>query len=192
MIKRISSYIETLAHHKHSEVAVFLVALTEAFFSPVLPEALIVAILAYKKSASWLRLSLISTLGSTLGGIGMFFIGMFLYDTVGAQIVTHYGWQATINQAQTMFVAHAFITLVIAAFTPLPDKIFNFAAGIFSVNFFIFVPAITIGRFVRVALIGYLTQTFGVKVKDALLRQADIVLYVLLAAVLVGAYFVMR
>lgn len=171
--------VEKFANHKHSLMALFVVAFTESSFFLVPPDVLIIAMLVHTVKKSWIKIASISTIGSVTGGMFGYLIGAVFYNYIGVPIVNAYGLQDQMLHVQKLFQDNAFLSILIAAFTPIPYKVFTIAGGLFSVNFFIFVVASIIGRGGRFFLVAYFTNKFGVKAKEFILEKLDKVLLVL-------------
>lgn len=173
MFKRLIDRIERFANHKYSLTILFLVAFAESSFFPIMPDVLIVAMLIHTVKKSWVKIASITTVGSVLGGVAGYFIGMIFYNYVGAPIVNLYGLQNEMLHVQTLFQDNAFLAILIAAFTPIPYKVFTIASGLFSVNIFTFITASIIGRGIRFFAVAYLTDRYGVKAKELIFEKWD-------------------
>ncbi len=60
-----------------------------------------------------------------------------------------------------LFENNAFLAVSLAAFTPIPFKVFTIAGGFFSISLPIFLIASIIGRFARFLFVGYLAKRYG-------------------------------
>jgi membrane protein YqaA with SNARE-associated domain len=98
-------------------------------------------------------------MGSFLG----YFIGFFLFASVGEFIVNTYNLQDSMVKVGEFYNNNAFWSLIIAAFTPLPYKVFTLAAGVFQVNLIIFAIASIIGRGSRYMFVSYIAHIGGNK-----------------------------
>ena len=66
--------------------AVFLLAFAESSFFPVPPDVLLIALVLGARRRWW-WLALLCTMGSVLGGIAGYWIGVGLMETVGRSII---------------------------------------------------------------------------------------------------------
>lgn len=153
--------LDKFSKTKYLPVVTFLVAFFEASVSPILPEAFLLVVLAYRKDFSWKILSVISALGSSFGALTMYILGAKLYDSYGPQLLQFLHGEAFAEKARILFQDNAFMTQFFAALTPLPDRVFSFLAGAFLVSPVTFFVATFIGRFVRVFPIAYLSYEYG-------------------------------
>ncbi len=192
MIQKLVSWTESFAKHKHREVYLFAVAFTESSFFLVPPDVLIIAILAHGLKVSWVRIASISTIGSVLGGLFGYGIGLFFYTHIGEPLVKMYHMEAQLVYVGEQFKNNAFISILIAAFTPIPYKVFTIGAGLFSLNIITFVTASILGRGARFFLVAYFTNRYGIKAKEFILHKADKILLLVGIAILVGLYFLSK
>ena len=190
MFPNLHKKVENLAQHKDAPRFLFPLAFFEAMLFPIPPEVLIAALLSFREDLSWKRLAIISALGSLCGALSMYAIGYFLYDSIGFRIVESFNFQDEMTKAETVFQTHAFIYLIVAAFTVLPDRIFTLAAGVFSVPLYIFIPGIFLGRYLRAAIVAYLADRFGHDVKKYMVMRTETALLFLAIIIFAVVYFV--
>lgn len=189
MINKLVRWTERFANHKHALMSLFVVAFTESSFFLVPPDFLIIAMLIHTVKKSWIKIASVSTVGSVTGGMFGYFIGAVLYNYIGVPIVNAYHLQTEMLHVQTLFQDNAFLSILVAAFTPIPYKVFTIASGLFSVNFFTFVLASIIGRGGRFFLVAYFTNKYGVKAKELILEKWDKVLLILGVVILALVYY---
>lgn len=192
MITKLITWTESFARHKHREFYLFAVAFTESSFFLVPPDVLIIAMLSHGLKVSWVRVASISTLGSVLGGVFGYIIGKVFFDTAGVHLVSLYHLEAQVEHVGQLLRDNAFLSIVVAAFTPIPYKVFTISAGLFSLNIVTFVVASIVGRGARFFLVAFLTHKFGMKAKTLILEKADKVLLALGVIILLGAYFLSK
>lgn len=181
-------WVEKYAEHKHATKALSLVAFTESSFFPIPPFVLIAGMLAHERKQSWIKLAIIGTLSSVVGGMFGYFIGKFFYGYIGAPLVAWYGIEAEVAHLGSVFKDHVFLTIILASVSPLPYKVFTLSAGLFSVNFWMFVFASLLGRSLRFLTVAYLADKYGIHAKKFIVKQqrvATITLWVSIAVVIV-------
>lgn len=191
-MQKLIKWTESFAKHKHAEYYLFAVAFIESSFFIVPPDVLIIAMLSHGLKVSWVRVASISTAGSVTGGILGYIIGAFLYQYIGAPLVAFYGIESQIAYVGEQFSKHAFLSILIAAFTPIPYKVFTIGAGLFSLNILTLITASIIGRGARFFFVAYMTQKYGVRAKDFITNKADKVFLVVGIILLLVLYFFLR
>jgi len=153
-----------LASHKSSKTFLAIVSFLESSFFPIPPDVMIVPMVMAKKN-DYLKIFLISTIFSTLGGVLGYFIGSYFLD-FGMSIVTFYGYEdkvLTLKENLTngtgLYIWLA--TLFLAGFTPLPFKVFTITSGMIGFNLFIFFLICLLSRGLRFFIVSYLSFKFG-------------------------------
>ena len=179
MLDALMRWVEKYAEHKHEKKALALVAFVESSFFPIPPFVFIVAMLSQEKKASWIKLAIIGTLSSVLGGMFGYFIGAFFYGYIGAPLVAFYGLTAEMNHLGQIFKDHVFLTILVASISPLPYKVFTLSAGLFSVNFISFVLASIVGRSLRFFVVSYVSDRYGIRAKRIIMGNQKITKYIL-------------
>lgn len=190
MLQNLISWVEKYADHKHANKALSLVSFVESSFFPIPPFVLIIAMLANEKKQSWIKLAIIGTISSVLGGIFGYFIGKFFYGYIGQPLVTFYGIQSEVDYLGTIFREHVFLTILLASISPIPYKVFTISAGLFSVNLWMFIVASLVGRSLRFFTVAYLSDRYGIHAKKFILNQQKIMTIVLAVIIVIGlAYY---
>lgn len=154
-------WIQKLSKMKHFKLVLFVTAVLEATISPVLPEALILVVLAYRKDMSWKLVSAVSALGSACGSVLMYILGVFFYESYGTQILKFIHGEAVAEKARLLFEQNAFLAQFTASLTPLPDRVFSLLAGAFLVSLPIVFIATFLGRLLRAGVVAYLSYEYG-------------------------------
>ena len=153
-----------LAAHKSSKYYLAIVSFLESSFFPIPPDVMIVPMVISKKN-DFLKIFLIATIFSVLGGVLGYFIGAFFFD-LGMQIMTFYNYEDRLtNLKQNLINTEGFYAwlgiLFLAGFTPLPYKVFTIASGLIGFNIIIFILISIISRGLRFILVSYLSYKFG-------------------------------
>ena len=153
-----------LAAHKYSKYYLSLVSFIESSFFPIPPDVMIIPMVISKKS-DFIKIFLIATVFSVLGGIFGYFIGAFFFD-IGIEIMNLYGYEdKLINLKNNLLNSEGFYAwlgiLFLAGFTPLPYKVFTIASGLIGFNFLIFIFISFISRGLRFFIVSFLSYKFG-------------------------------
>jgi len=153
-----------LAAHKSSKYYLAIVSFIESSFFPIPPDVMVIPMVIAKKN-DFIKIFLITTIFSVLGGILGYFIGAFFFD-IGMQIMVFYGYEdKVINLKNNLIKTEGFYAwlgiLFLAGFTPLPYKVFTIASGLIGFNILIFVLISLISRGMRFFLVSFLSYKFG-------------------------------
>lgn len=166
-----------------------IISFSESSFFPIPPDPFLMAILLVQRHR-WFFFSMIVIVFSVLGGIFGYFIGLVFYETVGRALVDFYHLEEEVQTISQLFADHAFWTMFTAAFTPIPYKVFTISAGLFNVNFFIFVLASVIGRGLRYLIVGLIMKFFGERLGQVVFKYFNTSL--LLVVLCVIAYTLIK
>jgi len=153
-----------LAAHKSSKVFLAIVSFMESSFFPIPPDVMIVPMVIAKKK-DYLKIFLIATLFSTLGGVLGYFIGSYFLD-FGMNVVGFYGYENKMLSLKDSLTSGTgfyiwLATLFLAGFTPLPFKVFTITSGMLSFNLFIFIFICVFSRGLRFFIVSYLSFKLG-------------------------------
>ena len=152
------------AAHKSSKYYLALVSFIESSFFPIPPDVMIIPMVISKKK-DFIKIFLIATIFSVIGGILGYFIGAFFFD-IGMQIMSFYGYEEKLNELKNNLInSEGFYAwlgiLFLAGFTPLPYKVFTIASGLISFNILIFIFISLISRGLRFFILSYFSYKFG-------------------------------
>ena len=153
-----------LASHKSSKVFLAIVSFIESSFFPIPPDVMIVPMVIAKKN-DYLKIFIIATLFSTLGGVLGYFIGLYFLD-FGMSVVSFYGYEDKVLSLKNSLTSGTgfyiwLATLFLAGFTPLPFKVFTITSGMIGVNLFIFLIICLFSRGLRFFIVSYLSFKLG-------------------------------
>lgn len=107
LIRRMYSWVVGWAEKPQAEKALSSIAFAEGSFFPIPPDPLIIAMVTARPK-KWFRIATIGTIGSVLGGVTGYFVGMFLFSTIGQWIINTYSLQQQYESARDLFLQHAF------------------------------------------------------------------------------------
>jgi membrane protein YqaA with SNARE-associated domain len=167
---RVREWMNKHAESKHSQFWLCFTAFFEAFILPVPPSTLMLTMIALGKKRRWVYFATITTIMSVLGGVFGYFIGYVLYDTVGLWIIDLYNLSEKMQTVGEQFSENAFLTIFLAAFTPIPYKVFTLGAGFFSINLLTFIVASIVGRGLRYYLVALFSKLFGEHVSKSIFK----------------------
>ena len=166
MLKNLYDKCVELARHKFSKPLLGFVAFIESFFFPVPPDLMIIPMVVAKKE-DYLKIFLIATIFSVLGGLFGYMLGVFFLD-VSMVVIEFYSYEEKVFEIQDKMSSRGgfFLWLGImflAGFTPLPFKVFTITSGIIGFNIVVFFLICLLTRGLRFFLVAYCTSLFGNK-----------------------------
>ena len=164
MFKSLYKKCLDLAGHKSSKYYLAVVSFVESSFFPIPPDVMVIPMVISKKN-DFIKIFLITTIFSVMGGMLGYLIGAFFFE-FGAHIMNFYGYEDKLSNIKDNLInSEGFYAwlgiLFLAGFTPLPYKVFTIASGLIGFNFLIFVLISLISRGLRFFLVSYLSYKFG-------------------------------
>ena len=153
-----------LAAHKSSNFYLGLVSFIESSFFPIPPDVMIIPMVIAKKN-EFIKIFLIASIFSVLGGILGYLIGYLFFD-LSIYVIEFYGYEDKVeNLKVSMSEGSSFLAwlsiLFLAGFTPLPYKAFTIASGLIGFNLPVFIIVSLISRSLRFFIVAFLSYKFG-------------------------------
>lgn len=157
-------------HSRYGMVVLSFIAFIESAFFPIPPDFFIVPMIMARPN-SWKKIALWVSIFSVLGAFLGYYIGFALFESFGHLIIEKYNLSEQMIKVGEAYNKNAFWTLLTAAFTPIPFKLFTIAAGVFKVGLIPFTIASVIGRTGRYILVPYLAHLGGKSMSNKYLKK---------------------
>jgi membrane protein YqaA with SNARE-associated domain len=190
MLRRLYDWILHWADTPYGTWALFFLAFFESSFFPIPPDILLIA-LALAIPAKAFKYALVCSVGSVLGGALGYLIGWQFMAAIGEHIVAFYGLEGKVHYIEGIYQRYDAWAVGIAGFTPIPYKVFTIAAGMFKINFWVFLLASLVSRSARFFLLGGLIYAFGPRIQGFIDRYFNI-LAVVFSVLLVLGFILIR
>jgi len=149
--------------HARSRFALFWLAalgFADTIFFPISVEAfLAVLVLAHRER--WRAFLAVSWFSSVAGATVGYWLLFWLFRIFGEPFLSSWGLVDAYTSFQGFLSTQIFLAMLLASFTPLPDKLFIYAAGILGSPFAPFLLGFAIGRGARMGVVTYLVHRFG-------------------------------
>ncbi len=184
-LKKLYIWVLSWAESKYGSVALCLLAFMESSFFPIPPDVLQIALSVSKPKKSFYYAFLASVF-SILGGILGYFIGLFLFESIGKFIINGLGYEQQFQFVGELFKQNAFLAILGAAFTPIPYKIFTIASGFWQVGLEILIIASVIGRSARFFFVATLMYFFGQRVKEFIEKYFNLLSFLIFIMIVLG------
>ena len=166
-----------------------LMAFSESVIFPIPPDPLLIAVgVANPGSAIWV--AALVTVMSVSGA----YVGHWLGRKVGRPLLRRLVSESKVERAEALFNKFGVWAILVAAFTPIPYKVFTILAGIMNLPIRPFLLASLVGRGARFMTIGVLVFLFGEEIQEFI--EGNFELLTIVAGVglvvVVGGYFAYR
>ncbi len=175
--------------HRHAPWYLAGLSFTESSFFPIPPDCMLAPMVLARPERAW-RLAALTTVASVLGGLLGYLIGHFAFG-LAEPWIQRLGYAEAYQQVHAWFTEWGFWAIFVAAFTPVPYKMFTIAAGVITMPWLPFVIASLIGRGARFFLVAGLMRWGGTRMEEMLRRYVDRIGWLVALAVLI-VYFVYR
>jgi len=184
-IRKLYDWVLHWAETPFAVPALFVLAFIESSFFPVPPDVLLITLsISIPKKA--FRYATVCTAGSIIGGILGYGIGLKFMDIIGIPILSLYGAMEQYEYVQNIYRKYDAWAVGMAAFTPIPYKVFTITAGAFRINFPVFVMASIAGRAGRFFLVAGTIYIFGPQVKDFIEKYFNLLTFLFFALLILG------
>ena len=198
MLKDLYKKSLKLAAHKSSKFFLAIISFAESSFFPIPPDIMIVPMVIAKKN-DYLKIFLIATFSSAVGGLLGYFIG-FVFLDLAMNVIEFYGYEEkVINLKDNLSSGNNFIyflgTLFLAGFTPLPFKVFTITSGMIGFNIFIFFAVCLVSRALRFFVVSYLSFKFGDTFSEFMEKDAAkwfSIVGLVIVAIAITIYFIIK
>lgn len=185
LIRRLYDWTLHWAETKYGTVALFAVAFVESSFFPIPPDVLLIALTLGKQSRAWF-FAAVCSVGSVLGGMFGYAIGALAWHVLEPIFIPYVFRREIFEKVVEWYNAEAFLYVFVAAFTPIPYKVFTIAAGVCHIPFWILVAGSLVGRSARFFLVAGLLYFFGERMRGFVEKHFDRLMWVFLALLVLG------
>ena len=177
----------------------FVLAFAESSFFPIPPDVLLIA-LGLGCAAKAFRYALICTIGSVLGAMAGYAIGHYLWQTPGGEFTAIADFFFRIIPGFThteydkicaMYNQYNFWVVFTAGFSPIPYKLITITAGVFKIDFPVFLVASVVSRGLRFFLISWLIWKYGEPIKRFIDKYFNW-LALVFTVLLIGGFFAIK
>ena len=190
MIRKLYDRVIGLAAHPQAIGWLALVSFAESSVFPIPPDVMIVPMVLSDRGAA-LRISVVCTISSVLGGLAGYAIGYFFYDTIGARIVEFYGYAGKFEEFRVTYAEYGAWIVAMAGLTPFPYKVITIASGVFSLDLIVFVVASLLSRGGRFGIEAALLWKFGEPIREFIEKRLEI-LSIVFVVLLFGGFALIK
>ena len=189
MFHRLYSFFSSAQKSDYSDFILAFLFFAEAiFFFPVDP-LLIVYCAENQKKSLWY--GLVATLASVAGGIVAYYLGSFLWDSVGSKLISYFSTEQQFQTACYKYKVYEHWAILIGGFTPFPYKVVTLSAGFCKLPIAPFIICSLISRGARFMIIAGLMRVFGENVRINIERYFN-QLVILFTLLVIGGFLFLR
>lgn len=164
MLTRLYQWMLAKAAHRHADRWLAAISFMESSFFPIPPHPLLgLMCLARPGRALWF--GFVCTAASVVGGLFGYAIGHFLYESVGATMLSALGLTDKFPVAACYLREYGAEIILIKGATPIPFKLITITAGFIDLSLWTFIWASILSRGFQFMLVGVLFWKFGAPIK---------------------------
>lgn len=178
MFQQLYQYTLKCSSHKYAHWYLGIIAFIESSFFPIPPDVMLIS-MGLAKPNKALSHAFIATLCSVLGGMFGYAIGYYIFDLIHPWL-SHSSLYPSYQIAIRWFQQFGILAVILAAFTPIPYKLFTIGAGATHMSFLPFILGSIIGRGLRFFIVSGLLYFFGEKIEKQLLGIIDKLAWIVL------------
>ena len=186
----IDNQIKSFSNTRFAMPFIFFIGYVEAIIFPLPQEIFMVPMMLSERSKVF-RIAFYSFIGSILGGITAYYLGLLFFESVVNPIINFYDYSHHFLFFKDQINEFGFIYVFIGGFTPLPFKIITLTSGALSIPFWNFLIAAILSRGLRFYLVGFLVWKYGEKVINTVDKKLNLISFCILGIVLIF-YFIYK
>ena len=178
----IETRIRAFSNTRFAMPFVFFIGYIEAIIFPIPQEVFMVPMMLSEK-AKVFRIVFFSILGSIIGGLTAYYLGLLFFDSLVLPIINFYNYSESFLYFKNQINEYGFIYVFIGGFTPLPFKIITLSSGALNIPILNFLLAAILSRSIRFYMIGFLTYKYGNNVINIIDRKLNLITFIILLIV---------
>ena len=186
----IDNQIKSFSNTRFAMPFIFFIGYVEAIIFPRPQEIFMVPMMLSERSKVF-RIAFYSFIGSILGGITAYYLGLLFFDSIVNPIINFYDYSHHFLFFKDQINEFGFIYVFIGGFTPLPFKSITLTSGALSIPFWNFLIAAILSRGLRFYLVGFLIWKYGEKVINTVDKKLNLISFCILGIVLIF-YFIYK
>ncbi len=186
-VRRLYDWVLHWAETPYGPAALVFLAFAEASFFPIPPDPLLMA-LCLGAAARSFRFAAMATVASVMGGVGGYIIGAGAWQILGDFFFSYVPGVTpeAFIAVQEYYERYDFWAIFLAGLTPIPYKVFTLSAGVFAINFPVFVLASFLSRGLRFFVVAGLIYRFGPPMSRFIDRYFNLLTWVFGALIILG------
>ncbi|MFR9559722.1 MAG: VTT domain-containing protein [Rikenellaceae bacterium] len=196
-MKKLYEWMLSWGNSKYGWLALFLFAFAESSFFPIPPDVLLIALCLGAPSKSF-KFAAVCTLGSVCGAIAGYSLGYFLWQNSAGEYTAIANWfyahvfsEQSFVRVEELYNTYNFWIVFTAGFTPIPYKVITVSAGLFNVDFVMFLIASIVSRGTRFFIVSGMIWKFGAPIKGFIDKYFNL-LALAFTVLLIGGFVLIK
>jgi membrane protein YqaA with SNARE-associated domain len=164
MLRRVYDWCIAAADKPYALWLMGLVSFAESSFFPIPPDTMLIPMSLARPERAWSYATL-CTLTSVAGGVFGYFIGAYLYGTLGHWLIALYHLGDKVEAFRDAYQCYGALIILIKGLTPIPYKIVTITSGFAGYNIWAFIGFSLIARGMRFYLAALVLNRYGARVR---------------------------
>jgi len=190
MIRALYDWVFRLAEHRRATWALATISFVESSVFPIPPDVLLIPMVLAKRHR-WVFYASICTIASILGAFLGYFIGAFLFETIGEPILAFYGREDSFAKVAEWYNTWGGWGVLFAAITPFPYKVLTIFSGATGLDIVTFFVVSVIGRGLRFFIVSALLYWVGDPIREFIEKRLGL-MFTLALALLIGGFVAVK
>jgi membrane protein YqaA with SNARE-associated domain len=165
----------------HASWMMGTISFVESSFFPIPPDVMLIPMALARPDRAWFYATL-CTVTSVAGGVLGYFIGAYLYDSVGLWLMQLYGYGDKVEAFRAAYAEWGAWIILLKGMTPIPYKIVTIASGFADYPLLPFILLSFVARGMRFYLVAFLIHRYGERARAIIEERLG--LWTTLAAIL--------
>jgi membrane protein YqaA with SNARE-associated domain len=182
LLRRLYDWCLAAAHKPHALWTMGAVSFAESSFFPVPPDVMLIPMALARPERAYVMAAW-CTVTSVAGGVLGYAIGALLYDSVGAWLISLYGYGDKVEAFRDAYAQWGAWIILLKGLTPIPYKIVTITSGFAGYNFGLFLFFSVITRGARFFMLAFLLHRYGEQARHIIEKRLG--LWVLVGAVVI-------
>jgi membrane protein YqaA with SNARE-associated domain len=170
MLRRLYDWCIAAAGKPHASWILGAVSFVESSFFPVPPDVMLIPMSLARPDRAYFYATL-CTVTSVAGGVLGYFIGAYLYDTVGLWLMQLYGYGDKIDAFKAAYAQWGAWIILLKGMTPIPYKIVTIASGFAAYPIVPFILLSFVARGMRFYFVAFLLNRYGPHAREILEKR---------------------
>jgi membrane protein YqaA with SNARE-associated domain len=191
MLRRAYDWCIDAAHKPYALWLMGLVSFLESSVFPVPPDAMLIPMSLARPERAWLYATL-CTVTSVAGGVLGYFIGAYLYDSVGHWLISLYGYGDKVEAFREAYAKWGTWIILLKGLTPIPYKIVTITSGFAGYSLALFIMFSVVARGTRFFLAAFLLNRYGPQAREIIEKRLGfwfgLSVAVLVAGIIIAVY----
>jgi membrane protein YqaA with SNARE-associated domain len=170
MLRRLYDWCIAAAGKPYAAWILGVVSFVESSFFPIPPDVMLIPMSLARPDRTYYYATL-CTVTSVAGGVFGYFIGAYLYDTLGMWLMQLYGYGDKIEAFKAAYAEWGAWIILLKGMTPIPYKIVTIASGFAAYPLLPFILLSFIARGMRFFLLAFLLNRYGPQAREILEKR---------------------